>query len=127
MSDKCRVLVVDDNRDAALTLTVLLKILGCETQTAYDGMEAVEMDSSFRPEIVLLDIGLPSLNGYEVARRIRQQEHSVDVFLVALTGRDQDEDLQNAKEAGFDRHITKPADVEVLKQLIEEANVRRQH
>ena len=126
MSEKCRVLVVDDNRDAALTLTVLLKILGCETQTAYDGREAVEIDSSFRPEIVLLDIGLPSLNGYEVARRIRQQEHGVDVLLVALTGRDQDEDRQNAKDAGFDRHITKPADVGVLKQLIEEANVRRQ-
>ncbi len=113
-----RILVVDDNRDAADSLGMLLRMNGHEVQTAHDGLEAVGAAATFRPEIVLLDIGLPKLNGYEVARRIRERETGRDVVLVALTGWGQEEDRRRSSEAGFDYHLTKPVELDALKRLL---------
>lgn len=96
-----RILVVDDNKDSADSLAMLLRLKGNEIRTAHDGLEAVSAAETFHPELVLLDIGLPKLNGYDVARRIRQQPWGRDVILVALTGWGQDEDRRRSKEAGF--------------------------
>jgi CheY-like chemotaxis protein/two-component sensor histidine kinase len=111
-----RILIVDDNRDAADSLALLLQIHGHEVRTAYSGREALEITEKFLPDFVLLDIGLPSLNGYEVARRLRLT--GIVAQLVALTGYGQPEDVQRAREAGFDTHMVKPVDVErVLEAL----------
>ena len=114
----CRILVVDDNKDSADSLGDLLKILGNDVRTAHDGLEAVEAAEAFRPELVLLDIGLPKLNGYEVARRIRQQSWGRGVILVALTGWGQDEDRHRSQEAGFNLHIVKPVEIQALEKLL---------
>jgi PAS domain S-box-containing protein len=113
-----RLLVVDDSRDSADSLSWMLRLAGHEVHTAYDGQEAVEAAEHFRPEAVLLDIGMPRMNGYEAARRIRQQPWGRDVFLVALTGWGQEEDKRRAREAGFDYHVTKPADPAALTKLL---------
>jgi CheY-like chemotaxis protein/two-component sensor histidine kinase len=113
-----RILVVDDNRDSAKTMAMLLKVTGHQTQIAYDGLEAVEAAESFRPEVVLLDIGLPKLNGYETAVAIRQQPWGKDMLLVALTGWGQDDDRQKSKDAGFDAHLVKPVEHSVLAKLL---------
>lgn len=114
-----RILVVDDNRDSADSLRMLLRLKGNEVRTAYDGLKALEVAEEFRPELVLLDIGLPKLNGYEVAGRIRKQRWGREVILVALTGWGQDEDRRRTEEAGFNLHIVKPLDVaELEKQLV---------
>lgn len=114
----CRILVVDDNRDSADSMGDLLEIMRNEVRIAYDGLEAVEAAEAFRPELVLLDIGLPKLNGYDVARRIRQQPWGRDVILVALTGWGQDEDRHRSHEAGFNLHIVKPVELTVLEKLL---------
>jgi PAS domain S-box-containing protein len=116
--NKRRILVVDDNVDAAESLTVLLNLTGNETRTAYDGLEAVEAAATFRPDMILLDIGLPELNGYDVARKIREQSWGERMILVALTGWGQDEDRRRSKEAGFNHHLTKPVDPVTLKKLL---------
>lgn len=113
-----RILVVDDNKDSADSLGMLLRLKANEIRTAYDGMEAVKVAESFRPELVLLDIGLPKLNGYDVARRIRQQPWGRDVVLVALTGWGQDEDRRRSQEAGFNFHIVKPVELAALEGLL---------
>jgi signal transduction histidine kinase/CheY-like chemotaxis protein len=113
-----RVLVVDDNQDAADSLSALLQLMGHEVRTAYDGVEAVAAAASFAPSVVLLDIGLPRMNGYEVARRIREQPRGQDMTLIAVTGWGQDEDKRRSREAGFDLHITKPLDPAILDQLL---------
>jgi CheY-like chemotaxis protein len=113
-----RILIVDDNRDAATSLATLLTIIGNEIQTAHDGLEAVEAAATFRPEVVLLDIGLPKLNGYDVCRRIREQPWGKDMVLVALTGWGLDEDRRQAKDAGFDLHMVKPVDFDALMSLL---------
>jgi two-component system, chemotaxis family, CheB/CheR fusion protein len=113
-----RILVVDDNKDAADSLGMLLRILGNDVQIAYDGLQAVTLAAEFRPQLVLMDIGLPKLNGYEAARRIREQPGGRDVTLVALTGWGQDEDRRRSHEAGFDRHMTKPVESDVLEELL---------
>ncbi len=115
-----RILVVDDNRDSAQTLAMLLKITGNETRLAHDGLEAVAAATEFRPEVVLLDIGLPKLNGYEVARKIREQPWGESMVLVALTGWGQDEDRQKSKDAGFNGHMVKPVDYAALMKLLAE-------
>ncbi len=97
---------------------MLLKLDGHETQTAHDGLEAIEAAERLRPDVVLLDIGLPKLNGYEVCRRIRQQPWGKDLVLVALTGWGQEEDRQRSTEAGFDTHLVKPVDHEALAELL---------
>jgi len=111
-----RVLIVDDNRDAADSISMLLQLEGHEVRTAYRGEEALEVAATFVADLVLLDIGLPGMNGYEVARRLRENGYSAR--LVALTGYGQPEDIQRAREAGFNAHLVKPVDFEhVLKTL----------
>ena len=113
-----RILVVDDNIDSAESLTALLDLGGHATRSAYDGQEAVEAAMNFQPDVVLLDIGLPELNGYDVARKIREQPWGQRVVLVALTGWGQEEDRRRSKEAGFNHHLTKPVDPLALKKLL---------
>lgn len=113
-----RILVVDDNKDSADSLAMLLRLKANEIRTAYDGMEAVKVAETFRPELVLLDIGLPKLNGYDVARHIRQQPWGRNVLLVALTGWGQDEDRRRSQEAGFNFHIVKPVELSALEKLL---------
>jgi len=115
----CRVLVVDDNEDAADSLATLLGVMGYEVRVAYDGPEAIQAGDEFHPAVALLDIGLPRLSGYDIARHIRGTQGS-KVLLVAITGWGQDDDRRRAREAGFDHHFTKPADFEVLIELIEQ-------
>jgi PAS domain S-box-containing protein len=115
-----RILVVDDNLDSAKSLAMLLKLTGSETQTAHDGIEAVAAVAKFRPDVVLLDIGLPKLNGYEAARQIREQPGGREIVLVALTGWGQDEDRQKSREAGFDSHLVKPVELAELLTLLAE-------
>ena len=113
-----RILIVDDNRDSAITLAMWLKCIGNETLTAYDGVEALETAAKFLPDVVLLDIGLPLLNGYEVARKIREQPWGQSMLLIALTGWGQEEDRQKSKEAGFNAHLVKPVEQSVLMKLL---------
>ena len=115
---KRRILVVDDNKDAADSLSMMLRITGMEVRTAYDGLEAVEVAAAFNPDVVLLDIGLPKLNGYEAARRIREQPWGKDMVLVAVTGWGQEEDRRRSQEAGFNGHMVKPVDPAALQQLL---------
>jgi two-component system, sensor histidine kinase len=113
-----RVLVVDDNQDAAMSLGKLLQLLGADVAVVHDGYAALEILSSFKPNVVLLDIGMPGMDGYEVARRIREQAEWQSVMLIALTGWGQEEDRQRADLAGFDHHLLKPADLTALRTLI---------
>lgn len=115
-----RILIVDDNADAAESLALLLDIEGNETQTASDGVEAVEVAATFRPDVVLLDIGLPKLNGYEAARKIRDEPWGRGMVLVALTGWGQEGDREKSKAAGFDGHMVKPLDHAALIELLAE-------
>ena len=108
-----RVLVVDDNQDAADSLAMLLQARGDVVVTAYDGEQALEAEAGFDPGIVLLDIGLPRLSGYDVARAIRARRGNA-VLIVAITGWGQEEDRQRSRDAGFDHHFTKPVDIERL-------------
>ena len=113
-----RILVVDDNKDAVESLALLLVIGGQTVATARDGLDALAQFTAFVPDVVVLDIGLPGLNGYEVARRIRSMESGKRVILVALTGWGQDEDRRRTVEAGFDHHLVKPVDFDALKALL---------
>jgi CheY-like chemotaxis protein/nitrogen-specific signal transduction histidine kinase len=113
-----RILIVDDNRDNADSLAMLLRIMGNTTRTAYDGQEAVTAVGEFRPDVILLDIGLPKLNGYEACRRIRAQSGGAGVVMVAQTGWGQAEDRQRTQDAGFDHHLVKPVDPLALMKLL---------
>ena len=113
-----RILVVDDNRDAADSLSMVLKFLGADVRVAHDGPEALAAFEAYDPAVVLLDIGLPGMDGYEVARRIRSGFPSRRAALVALTGWGQDKDRRQAREAGFDRHLIKPAEISALQALL---------
>jgi signal transduction histidine kinase len=122
-----RILVVDDNPASAKTMTMLLKKMGHELATAYDGEGAVETAAEFRPDLALLDIGLPKLDGYEVARRIRSRPDGRSITLVALTGWGQEEDRRKSKEAGFDHHLTKPVGHETLVRVLADAAHEVEH
>ena len=113
-----RILVVDDNYDSALSLAMMLSIMGHETRTAHDGESAVETAEAFLPEVVLLDIGLPKLNGYEVAQRIRERPWGASMFLIAVTGWGQDEDRQRSSEVGLNVHMVKPVEPSELEKLL---------
>ena len=113
-----RILVVDDNHDSALSLAMMLSIMGHETRTAHDGESAVATAESFLPEVVLLDIGLPKLNGYEVAQRIREQDWGTSMFLIAVTGWGQEEDRQRSSEVGLNVHMVKPVEPSALEKLL---------
>jgi PAS domain S-box-containing protein len=113
-----RVLIVDDNADAADILAMLLRVGGHDVRTAHDGPAALETAAAFRPEVVLLDIGLPLMDGYQVARRLREQDGAKQALVVALTGYGQEEDRRRAEEAGFDAHLVKPTDPAALQRLV---------
>jgi CheY-like chemotaxis protein len=114
----CKVLVVDDNIDAAMSLAMLLRIWGHQVRTADDGPAALDAAAEFQPDAVLLDIGLPGMDGYEVAQRLRQQPSTMQVLLIAVTGYGQDADRRRSREAGFDHHLVKPVDPETLRPLL---------
>jgi CheY-like chemotaxis protein len=113
-----RILIVDDNRDNADSLSMMLKGMGNVTRTAYDGEEAVTSAAEFNPDVILLDIGLPRLNGYEVCQRIRQEAHGKKILIIAQTGWGTEGDRQRTLEAGFDHHLVKPVDPETLLRLL---------
>jgi CheY-like chemotaxis protein len=115
---KHRILIADDNRDAATSTALMLQLAGHETELAYDGMQAVQTAEAFRPDVVLLDIGMPKVNGYEAAARIREQPWGRGMALIAVTGWGQEDDKRRAIEAGFDHHLTKPVDSLVLEKLL---------
>jgi CheY-like chemotaxis protein len=116
-----RILVVDDNLDSATTLALLLRMAGHEVHLAHDGIAALEAVRGWRPQIAILDIGLPGLDGYELARRLRQEYALRDALLVALTGYGQDEDRRRAWQAGFNAHLIKPVDLHQLRALLAHA------
>ncbi|HJT77645.1 MAG TPA: ATP-binding protein, partial [Gemmataceae bacterium] len=117
-SSRRRILVVDDNRDSAISLGMMLQLMGNEVRTAHDGLEAVRAAEVFRPDVVLLDIGLPKLNGYEAARRIRDEAWGRDMVLIAVTGWGQEDDKRRSKEAGFNFHLVKPVEPAALEKLL---------
>ncbi len=114
-----RILIVDDNRSVVESLKMLLDLNGNTTHTAYDGVEAVEVAAQVRPGVILLDIGLPKIDGWEACRRIRQQSWGEDVMVYALTALGQDDDRQKSQDAGFDMHLVKPVDPELLLTVLE--------
>jgi PAS domain S-box-containing protein len=113
-----RILVVDDNQDAASTAMILLQMMGNDVCTAADGEEALKTIKSFDPDVVLLDIGLPKMNGYEVAKAVRRQSWGKHIVLVAVTGWGQDDDQRKSKDAGFDQHMVKPVDPKSIMELL---------
>jgi signal transduction histidine kinase/CheY-like chemotaxis protein len=115
-----RILVADDNIDAADSLALMLRMMGNQVRTVHDGAQAIEEAEAFRPDLVLLDIGMPRVSGYDAARRIRSQRWGARMVLVALTGWGQDEDKRLAREAGFDHHFTKPVSPADLEKLLSE-------
>ncbi|MBV8232331.1 MAG: response regulator, partial [Planctomycetaceae bacterium] len=117
---KRRILVVDDNQDSARTMSGLLELLGHEVHTAFDGVEAVEAAKQFGPEVILMDVGMPRLNGYEAARRIREQPWGREVIIIALTGWGQAGDRVQSREAGCDDHLVKPVNLPDLERLLAE-------
>jgi signal transduction histidine kinase len=114
-----RVLIVDDNRDAADSLAMLLRITGNEIRTTYDGLEALQVASDFRPEVVLLDIGLPKIDGHEVAQRLRREAWGQRICLIAVTGWSDESDRARSRAAGFDHHLVKPLDTSHLAKLLD--------
>ena len=115
---RLRVLLVDDNVDTVLSFSMLIEAYGHDVRTAHDGLAAVQAAIDYRPDVALLDIGLPGLNGYEVAKRIRQCSNLENVVLVALTGYGQDSDRETSRQAGFNHHLVKPALLEQLQQVL---------
>jgi CheY-like chemotaxis protein len=115
------VLVVDDNKDAAASMGMLLEFLGSDVRTANDGPTALEMIEDYRPDVVLLDIGMPGMDGLEVARAIRRHAEFSKIVLIALTGWGQADDRKRTEQAGFDYHLVKPADVAALQAVLVEA------
>ena len=113
-----RVLVVDDNVSSAETLALLIGLSGHETRVAHSGFAALAAVESQRPDIVLLDIGLPGMDGYEVARRLRQGDGNGEILLVAVTGYAQDDDRRKATAAGFNHHLVKPLDFHQLEKIL---------
>ena len=112
-----RILVVDDNVDAAESAGEILRMLGSEVSVVHDGLAAVSAVEQWHPEVVLLDIGLPGIDGYEVAKRVRQSDYGKKVMLVALTGWGQDQDKQRTSDFGFDQHWVKPVGIDKLREI----------
>lgn len=116
---KRRLLVVDDNRDAAESMSMLLQMWGHEVVFAYDGPSALETAEQWQPEAVFLDIGLPGMDGYEVAARLRELPHAKGAVLIAITGYGQDDDRRRSRRAGIDHHLVKPVAPDALRSLID--------
>jgi DNA-binding response OmpR family regulator len=119
-----RILIVDDNRDAADSLGLLLGLDGHDVRIAYAGRQALEVVKGFPPEVAILDLGLPDLSGYDLARLLRRDAQIQSITLVALTGWGQEEHKQRAREAGFDHHLTKPVDLDRLAAVISTSTER---
>ena len=122
-SHPLRVLIADDCKDAAQSLEILLCLWGHEVRMAHDGLTALQVADSYQPHVILLDIAMPRMNGYEVARRLRQTPGMESVRLVAVSGYGQERDVRRAWEAGFDHHLLKPYDPEQLRRLLESVAV----
>lgn len=122
--NRLRMLIVDDNRDAADSLGMLMQVMGNDTRVAYDGREALAVAAQFHPEIVLLDIGLPTLSGYEVARELRRRPGGGSMLLIATTGWGQPSDKEQSREAGFDHHLVKPVDPATLMKVLNQSGRR---
>jgi PAS domain S-box-containing protein len=120
-----RVLIVDDNPDALESLSLAVEWMGNEVRRAHDGVEALQVAETFKPDIVLMDIGMPNMDGIDAARQIRQEPWGRDLALVATTGWGQDEDRRRTAEAGFDRHLVKPVAISALRELLSETQLRR--
>jgi CheY-like chemotaxis protein len=114
-----RLLVVDDNKDAAESMSMLLEMWGHEVAFAYDGPSALETAQEWRPEAVFLDIGLPGMDGYEVAERLRELPQAKDAILIAITGYGREDDLARSKRAGINHHLVKPVAPDALRSLID--------
>jgi PAS domain S-box-containing protein len=121
-TSKRRILVADDNRDVVESFQIMLRILGHEVQTALDGEEAIEKAEQFRPDVIVLDVGMPMLDGYETATRIRQRPWSRDVVLIAVTGWGNDKDKLKSAAAGFDVHLVKPVDATTILEALEQVD-----
>jgi CheY-like chemotaxis protein len=119
---RLQVLVVDDNRDAADTLSMVLRLWGYETRVAYDGASALEVARAFIPDCLVLDIGLPILNGYSVAERVRQMPGLEKTKLIALTAYSDEAHVRRAREVGFDHHLVKPPDLAELERILKMLN-----
>jgi CheY-like chemotaxis protein len=119
-----RVLVVDDNRDAADSMRMLLEASGQEARCVYDGPSALEITESFHPEVILLDIGMPSMDGYQVVRELRARKLAPAPTIAALTGWGQDSDKKKTQEAGFDHHFTKPVAADELMAFLDQVAAR---
>jgi CheY-like chemotaxis protein len=119
-----RVLIVDDNEDAANSLALLLKLGGHETASVYSASDALVHAAAFKPDVVLLDIGLPGMDGYEVAQRMRELPGLRDIRLVAVTGYGRSDDRLRAREAGFDDHLTKPVEFGLLDRTLAAVRAR---
>ncbi len=117
---RTRILVVDDNKDAAATLVMVLRLMGHEVHVAHGGEDAVAAAQTFRPTIVLMDIGMPNVDGYEACRRIRAESWGSDILMVAVTGWGSDEDKRRTRRVGFNRHLVKPVERDILEELIAE-------
>ena len=116
---KRRLLVVDDNKDAAESMSMLLEMWGHEVAFAFDGPSALETAQQWQPEAVFLDIGLPGMDGYEVAERLRELPQARDAVLIAITGYGQDDDRLRSRRAGIDHHLVKPVAPDALRSLID--------
>ena len=115
---KRRVLVVDDNKDAADTMALLLKLTGYDVHTRYDGQAAVDAAESLRPQVVISDISMPGMDGYQACRLIREKPWGKTMLLIALSGYGQADDIQRSTEAGFDAHLVKPVEIAVVEALL---------
>jgi CheY-like chemotaxis protein len=114
-----RILVVDDNEDARDTLGLMLEVLGHSVRSAADGLQALQVGSEFEPDVVLLDLGMPRLNGYDAALQMRRLPWGANALLIATSGWGQPEDLRRSRDAGFDHHLVKPIDIDELMGLLE--------
>ena len=113
-----RILVADDNVEAATSLAMLLQLMGHEVQAVHSGPDAVSAGAEHRPQIVILDIGMPGMNGYDACREMRQQPWAAEAVFIALSGWGQDEHVERARAAGFHHHLVKPVEFEVLRDLV---------
>jgi CheY-like chemotaxis protein len=120
-----RILIADDNKDAADALAMILELGGHEVRVAHNGRVALSLAQTFRPDVALLDIGMPDMSGYEVARALRHERWGKEIYLVALTGWGQEGDRQKALDAGFDRHMTKPIDPDALESFLSDGRQTR--
>jgi PAS domain S-box-containing protein len=116
-----KVLVVDDNRDGAASMAMMLQLMGNEVRTAHDGIEAIEVAGQFRPQVILMDVGMPRLNGLDATRRIREKEWGKEITIIALTGWGQENDRDQSSQAGCDGHLVKPVDLHDLEMMLEGA------